>query len=57
MSLKLDNYNERKGEFEGRGGGSCVAVLLCSFLRLWGFLYTLFDLRCVSLEYSRMTES
>ena len=57
MSLKLDNYNERKGEFEGRRGGSCVTVLLCSFLRLWGFLYTLFDLRCVSLEYSRMTES
>ena len=38
-------------------GGSCVRVLLCSFFRLWGFLYILSGLRCVLLEYSRMIDS
>ena len=52
MPLKLANYNEGTGEVRG-----ILCLPLRSFLRLWGFLYILFYLYCISLEYSRMIDS
>ena len=41
MSLKLDNYNERKGEFEGRGGDLVLKYYFAvSFV--CGVFYTLY---------------
>ena len=42
MSLKLDNYNERKGEFEGRGGGDLVLQYYFAVSYVCGVFYTLY---------------
>ena len=41
MSLKLDNYNERKGEFEGRGG-DLVLQYYFAVSYVCGVFYTLY---------------